>query len=136
MKMEEAVFPCAAFVVFLVIVFGFLAFVRYMRYREMIALAEKGVVAPPRRNGNGKDTLRWGILVTAIGLALIVGLIPVAWRDSWPLMLIGLIPTFFGIGLVLIYVLTREEESQEQDSDELEPLPRSPGVEPVEDPSD
>lgn len=134
--MEEAVFPCAAFVVFLVIVFGFLAFVRYMRYREMIALAEKGLVVPPRRNGNGKDTLRWGILVTAIGLALIVGLIPVALRESWPLMLVGLVPTFFGVGLVLIYVLTREEDSQAQEGDDLEPPPLSTGVDPVEeDPS-
>lgn len=134
--MEEAVFPCAAFVVFLVIVFGFLAFVRYMRYREMIALAEKGLVVPPRRNGNGKDTLRWGILVTAIGLALIVGLIPVALRESWPLMLVGLVPTFFGVGLVLIYVLTREEDSRAQEGDDLEPPPLSTGVDPVEeDPS-
>lgn len=134
--MEEAVFPCAAFVVFLVIVFGFLAFVRYMRYREMIALAEKGLVVPPRRNGNGKDTLRWGILVTAIGLALIVGLIPVALRESWPLMLVGLVPTFFGVGLVLIYVLTREEDSQAQEGDDFEPPPHSTGVDPVEeDPS-
>jgi hypothetical protein len=29
-------------------------------------------------------------------------------------MLVGLIPTFFGLGLVLIYVLTREEQPKQE----------------------
>jgi hypothetical protein len=98
------------------ILFLFLAFVRYLRYKEIMTLAEKGLAYPERKNGrNGKDTLRWGVAICAIGLALIVGVLPVAWGSFWPIMLIGLLPTFFGLGLVLIYVLTREEKPKPED---------------------
>jgi hypothetical protein len=51
---------------------------RYPSYRETLALYEKGVVRPDQgRGGNGKDTLRWGIVITAIGLALSVGPYPI-----------------------------------------------------------
>jgi hypothetical protein len=97
------------------IVFGFFAFVRYLRYREVCMLAEKGLVRP--RSGNGRDALGWGLGLTALGLALMVGLYPVGWMidlDGLPLMfgpwmLLGLIPTFIGLALVLYYVLTRRE---------------------------
>jgi hypothetical protein len=69
-----------------------------------------------RRNG-GKDTLRWGIVITSVGLALCVGLYPIGFASGsrWlfglgPWMLAGLLPTFFGLGLVLIYVLTKEKD--------------------------
>ncbi|MEW5869698.1 MAG: DUF6249 domain-containing protein [Chloroflexota bacterium] len=86
-------------------VFALLAFWRYLRHREIIALAEKGLLHPQPKDG--KDALRWGIVFTAIGLALILGLLPVAWQGAWPLLLLGLLPAFFGLSLVLIYVLTR-----------------------------
>jgi hypothetical protein len=38
-------------------------------YRETLALAQKGLVCPERGHcGNGKDTLRLGIGITAVGL--------------------------------------------------------------------
>ncbi len=79
---------------------------------------------PERARGNGKDTLRWGIAIAAIGMALCLGLYPIGFvaGSSWPLgfgpwMLAGLIPTFFGLALVLIYVLTREDKKSEKDTD-------------------
>jgi len=68
--------------------------------------------------GNGKHTLRWGIVTAAVGLALCIGLYPIGWTGAGerfllgfgPWMLVGLLPLFFGLGLVLVYVLTHEEK--------------------------
>ena len=106
---------------FFFFLFGLLALLRYLSFRETMMLAEKGLVRPDRTRGNGKDTLRWGIAITAIGLALCLGLYPIGFLAgrSFPLgfgpwMLAGLIPTFFGLALVLIYVLTREAKPKEE----------------------
>jgi hypothetical protein len=116
----EGLIPCAGTLGLFVIVFGFIVVMRYLRYRETLALAEKGLVRPERGGGNGKDTLRWGIAITAVGLALSIGIYPIGfWVDTGaemplhfgPWMLIGLIPMFFGLGLVLIYLLTRDEQT-------------------------
>ena len=40
------IFPCLGAVGSLAIIFGFLAFLRYMNYKETIALAEKGLTKP------------------------------------------------------------------------------------------
>ena len=119
---EEMLLSCVFGVSVFLIVFGFFGFVRYLRYKEVLTLAEKGLVYPERHR-NGKDTLRWGILIAALGLALIIGLAPVVWRANlWPVMLVGLLPTFFGLALVLVYVVTREEEPENDIPAELEPL--------------
>jgi hypothetical protein len=119
-RFVEGVIPCVAMLGFFFLVFGFILLMRYLRYRETLALAEKGLLRPDRSLSNGKDTLRWGIAITAVGLALSVGLYPMGyWVDVGgqmplhfgPWMLIGLIPMFFGLGLVLIYVLTRDEHT-------------------------
>jgi hypothetical protein len=116
---DEIIIPCAS-LSFFFIVFGFFALMRYMSYRETLALADRGLVRGDlRRGGNGKDTLRWGIVITAVGLALCIGLYPLGFMvgDRFPLgfgpwLLIGLLPTFFGVGLILIYVLTRDDEKK------------------------
>ena len=105
----------------LLIIFGFFAFLRYLRYKETLALAEKGLVRAQYET-NGKGALRWGIVITFFGMALCLGLYPLGWalsRGEFPLnfgpwMLVGLIPTFFGLSLILIHVLTvrgRKEET-------------------------
>jgi hypothetical protein len=121
--MEPALFLCVSsigvFAIFLLI-FGFAAYLRYMRYKETLALAEKGLVRP-QNNGNGKGALRWGIVITALGVAMCIGLYPFGWLaggTSFPLnfgpwMVIGLIPTFFGLALILIYVATSKNGSPE-----------------------
>ncbi len=40
------IIPCLGVVAVFAIIFGFLAFMRYMSYKETIALAEKGTDAP------------------------------------------------------------------------------------------
>ncbi len=102
---------------FFFLMFGFIALMRYLGYRETLALAEKGLVRGRMRGNGGKDTLRWGIVITAVGLALCIGIYPLGFviQSGFPLgfgpwMLVGLIPTFFGLGLILIYVLTRDDD--------------------------
>ena len=107
------IFPCLGVVGSLTIIFGFLAFLRYMNYKETIALAEKGLTKPESKSN--KRLLRWGIVVTAIGFALTIGLYTIGFAsaDNYPLhlgpwMLGGFVPLFLGIGLILIHALTEK----------------------------
>src|SRR4051812_32579707 len=105
--------------------FFFIVVMRFIGYRETLHLAEKGLVRPDRSaNGGGKDTLRWGIVITAVGLALCLGLYPIGLLpgSSFPLgigpwMIAGFLPTFFGLGLILIYVLTHEAKDDKPAAD-------------------
>jgi preprotein translocase subunit SecG len=101
-------FICFGVSLFLVIIFLLLAYSRYLRHKEIMTLAEKGLAYPERRNG--KVALRWGIIIAGIGLALVFGLLPFIIEGRFELLLLGLLPTFFGLSLVLVYVLTRSEE--------------------------
>ena len=112
-KMADLV-PCLSIVSVLIVIFGFLAFMRYINYKETLALAEKGLTRPEARNSKG--FLRWGILVTSLGLALSLGLYFVGFdsAENYPLhlgpwMLGGFVPLFLGLGLILSHFLTQKE---------------------------
>jgi len=118
-------FPCAGSLGFVFMILTFIVVMRYLSYRETLKLAEKGLMRPIRSSGNGKATLIWGIIITAIGLALMVGLWPLgvmlgatAPFGFGPWMLAGLLPTFFGLALILIYVLTARESQSKNDGDD------------------
>jgi hypothetical protein len=107
------IIPCLAVTGSLAIIFGFLAFLRYMNYRETIALAEKGLTRP--ETGTKSGLLRWGILITALGLALSLGLYLIGFSSgqSYPLglgpwMLGGFVPLFLGLGLILLHFLSQK----------------------------
>jgi hypothetical protein len=109
------IFPCLGIVGSLAVIFGFLAFLRYMKYKETIALAEKGLTAPAESKSN-KTLLRWGIIITALGLALTIGLYSIGYNSATyyplhlgPWMLGGFVPLFLGLGLVLLHYLTEKE---------------------------
>jgi hypothetical protein len=121
------IIPCFGFLAFFVLVFALIVIMRYINYRETLALAEKGLVRPQKQS-DAKDTLRWGIVITAIGLALCVGLWPIGFLagDTYPLglgpwMLIGIVPTFFGLALILIYVLTYDRQKPGTAASAVEP---------------
>lgn len=106
--------PCLALIGALTIIFGFLAFLRYMNYKETIALAEKGLTRPEQKAGS--SFLRWGILITGLGLALSLGLYPIGFSagDVYPLhlgpwMLGGFVPLSLGLGLILLHFLTQKD---------------------------
>ena len=108
------IFPCLGIVGSLAVIFGFLAFLRYMKYKETIALAEKGLTPPETRSN--KLLLRWGIIITALGLALTIGLYAIGFNSAsnyplnlGPWMLGGFVPLFLGLGLVLLHYLTEKD---------------------------
>jgi len=98
----------------LAIIFGFFAFLRYISYKETVTLAEKGLTHPEGRTGKG--LLRWGIVITALGASLTIGLFFVGSGagTNYPLglgpwMLAGLVPLFLGLALMLIHYLTQKD---------------------------
>lgn len=110
----DVLIPCLGVLGILSIIFGFIAFIRYLNYKETLALAEKGLSRPEEKNS--KTLLRWGILVTALGVALTIGLYPIGFfaGDNYPLhlgpwMLGGFVPLFLGLGLILLHYLTEKE---------------------------
>ena len=118
-KMADLV-PCLSIVSVLIVIFGFLAFMRYINYKETLALAEKGLTRPEAKNSKG--FLRWGILVTALGLALSLGLYFAGFgsAESYPLhlgpwMLGGFVPLFLGLSLLLIHLLTQKDDVTPKD---------------------
>ena len=98
----------------LIIVLGFIAIMRYISYKENLLFAEKGLTRPEQKNGKG--LLRWGIVITALGIAFTVGLYPIGFAagDEFPLhlgpwMLGGFVPLFLGLGLTLLHYLIEKE---------------------------
>jgi hypothetical protein len=84
-----------------------------MNYKETLALAEKGLTKPESKSN--KRLLRWGIVITALGFALTLGLYTIGFAsaDNYPLhlgpwMLGGFVPLFLGLGLILLHYLTEK----------------------------
>lgn len=122
--------------------FAVFAFVRYLRYRETMALAERGLLRPQRKRSN-QDTLRWGIVITMLGLGLICGLWPLGLMtfasgpatgpDSGgtgmstapfgigPWLLLGILPFFFGLSLIIIHWVNKRQEAETGDEDPILP---------------
>jgi sterol desaturase/sphingolipid hydroxylase (fatty acid hydroxylase superfamily) len=126
--MEAFVF----FVVLLVglgIPFGYMMFKRDREHKVTMAMIEKGIFEAPQpvtKPKNGKNTLRWGIVVSFLGLALTLGLYPfgaMVTEVEFPLgfgpwMLIGLIPMFFGLSLIVVYYVTREDDDNKAEQED------------------
>jgi hypothetical protein len=57
----------------------------------------------------------WGLVLAGLGLALVLGLLPVAINNVYmsPLLLLGLMPLFVGLGLLIVYFVTRKENKAE-----------------------
>jgi len=120
--MNTATIGCVGGLGFFLLLFGLIAFLRYLKYRETLVLAEKGLIHPEAvSRRSGIDALRAGIIFTALGLALSLGLYPLGLSGNvknyplglGPWMLAGFVPIFIGLALILIHVLTRKEESRE-----------------------
>ncbi len=109
---------------FLVAIFGTIVLMRWFKHREIITLAEKGLL--PKQyaqyvrasRGRGRGLLGWGIALAALGVALMIGLWPIGFvvKTTYPLyfgpwMLVGLIPLFIGLALLITYFLTRKEDA-------------------------
>jgi len=140
---------CAGAILSLLIFFGFIVLMRYINYKENLLMAEKGIVRMAPEKKRGKGLLIWGILVTATGLALCLGLYPLRLMGNGmsfpfglgPWMIAGFLPLFVGIGLVLVYIITANDEKEpgqtsapQEDSpaEEIETAARASAEEPAE----
>ena len=116
----------------LAIFLGFIILLRYIHYRERVALIAHGFnpnTQPQRKRKRSKGILRAGLITMMVGLALTVGLYPVSFLlpasvDAAPFhlgpwLLPGLIPLGVGIALTVSYYLEQnslinEEEEQKE----------------------
>lgn len=110
----NALLLCPGVVIILAIALGLIALIRYLNYRETITLAEQGLSRPETKNS--KPFLRWGLMISVLGLALTLGLYAIGFDEGYnyplhlgPWVLGGLIPLFLGLGLVLFHYLTEKE---------------------------
>jgi hypothetical protein len=128
------IMPFLCGILFFACFFVFLAVMRYLQYRETLALAERGLIkainGKPESRDEGKGSFRWGVVIASLGLALTLGLWPLGintdyWLGIGPWMLGGFLPLFFGLGLILIYVVTREKGKNGKEKDESNTPPAS-----------
>ena len=94
-------------VVVFAVVFGFAAYTRYLQHKETMVLAEKGLLPEDSPENKGFSVQRWGMIFSITGLILILVMTPFAWNNIWILFLLGLLPLAFGLGLMIVYVLTQ-----------------------------
>lgn len=112
----EVVVPAITVSFIFLIIFGFFAFMRYLRYKETIALAERGLLRPSRRQrSSGRTMFKWGVLITCVGIGLFCSLTPMSILAESPEpavvgIIIGILPASFGVGLILVDRYTRKEE--------------------------
>jgi hypothetical protein len=122
----STIVPCMAAFTFFALVFGFIMIWRWFRHREIMAQIQHGLVlsdqqAEMANARTSQKLLGRGLASAALGLALLIGLYPFGFvvSEPWPLhfgpwMLLGLIPLFTGLALlVTYYVSARNHGTQE-----------------------
>lgn len=94
--------PIVLIVMFFVFIFRLIK----TKHEEKIAMIEHGLTEAPSGKG-GIALLVTGLVFTAIGLALVIGL-PIAGAGDK--IVGGLVPLFVGLGLIGSHYLTRKEK--------------------------
>ena len=114
--------PCFVTLSIFLMIFSFAGFMRYMRYKETVALAERGLLQQSKGK-NGKDSLRWGIIIMFLGIALCIGVYPIGFLFEvppplylGPWILVGVLPMFFGFALIVIYALSQARNNADDES--------------------
>ncbi len=117
----------------LVIFFGFIVFLRYIHYRERLAMITHGL-DPNRLKQQRKSNrvLRAGLIISMVGLALSLGLYPIGFMlpktftlaplHFGPWLLPGLIPLGVGAALIISYYLEHDAPPPPHTRDEI-PIP-------------
>ena len=104
------------------VILGFIAFMRYLRYRETVELAERGMLHPrhrrQQRNKIGRG-VRVGIVISAVGMALTCGLFTIGFEPGnsiiGPWLLGGLIPLSVGGALILIGWINQRDDIEDEE---------------------
>jgi len=114
----EFIIPASVTIFLFALFFSTLAWVRWLRYREIVALADRGIT--PREDLPGTASLRWGMVLTAVGIVMTLAMFPLS-MDSFPraplglspILLAGLLPLAIGIALVWHYRLFAQRERRD-----------------------
>ena len=106
------------------VVLGFISFMRWLRYKETIELAQRGLIKPKRGGDQPLSrTYRTGIIISAVGIAMTCGLATIGFEDGSPIigpwLIGGLIP--LSIGLAMVYISGRGNSAES--SDQEYPIP-------------
>lgn len=103
----EFIVPAVFTLLFFGLIFGFLGWLRWMRFRETLALADRGYAPSAAPNGTNR-TLRWGLVLAALGLALSCGMAPLAIDriQMFPVLIPGFLLLFLGLALLLYWLVT------------------------------
>jgi hypothetical protein len=112
------ILACVGIFGFFILLFGFLLLFRYINYREKVKLAEKGIYAPEEPKTKPKRGLAvagWIISIIGFLSTIVFWLFGISITGSrigynfplglGPWVLMGLIPLFVGLVLLLIYVI-------------------------------
>lgn len=115
-------------------ILGFIAYIRYLNYKETVELAKQGLLRPKarrkvRRMDNGKEAYP-GLTLTAMGSALTLGMMTIGFEPGTPFLgpwlIAGLIPLFIGISQIINSRLGRDEPAEVDpyaEIDDDEPIP-------------
>lgn len=90
------------------------------RHKERMTMIEKGMASEDikalyERGTRGfslRTPLMWGIVLTAVGLATLVGVIATNWYHIDDDIIPALMVLFGGIGLVIFYMIARNKPQQ------------------------
>ena len=122
---SNAMLLLLGWVAVLAIFFGFIVLLRYLHHKERMALITQGIHPTtqrhedPQRMIRSRRMLRAGLIIAMVGLALTVGLYPVAFFlpptitapfHLGPWLLPGLIPLGVGIALIVSYYLEQNAQ--------------------------
>ena len=91
---------------------------RYMRYRETLALIDKGMFIPESPHKANRNMLRWGIILTFVSfpwafvfviISIFSGGLTYVDNLAAPGIFLGLMPFFFGLALICISSIERKK---------------------------
>jgi hypothetical protein len=117
---------CVAPIGLVGVILGVVVLVRWMKHREIIAMVEAGIEPgeyPKLTRAAGQRRspvlIGCGVGLAMLGLALIIGLWPISGivEEQFPLgfgpwMLIGLVPLFLGLALLIVHYLIEERQAR------------------------
>ena len=94
---------------------------RYLSNKERMAMIERGMTPtePQRRTSRPLQSLKWGLIVCAVGVALltaffITNYVLMTSDDKSTAIYFGLIAIFGGLGLIISYNFEKRHEEKEK----------------------
>lgn len=127
----EMFIPAVTVSIIFLTVFGFLAFTRYLRYKEKVMLAQNGLLEPEDQSKRKKPSyFNYGIVLLLVGLGFMCTLIPAAliFETEEPAFIgivLGVLPAAVGIALLAIDHRNRRDGPEEALDDD--PIPPHKG---------